>query len=424
MKKTNDEIIKNVIENGRLYPRPKDKCDICNDEIVLCWGNIRLPYWRHLTNTHIDHSPNCESFNHKFAKNILINYLNDNNNKCNFIHTCNNIIINIPNGAIIFKPEIKYKNCIFDIGGFDENNKLVFGIEIYHTHKTENIKTRNDIDWVEVKAYDVINVLDRENVNNTIQIKDYSEKKCCGEQLKNLSFKQIGKKLGYFKEGMSVDKETRNILIVLNGYYETFEQWLSGVTCDCNDEDCDDCNNEKKNKNNKSYMAMKKTLWNEFLSRKKCMCCEKKYDTKYYKPYCLKCYKKEQNDELCETNRIHVSNIERDDMKKYLIERNKKIESNIYDFIDDKKYVCFSNGECLFLSFDENNNVITYKNPNFECEHDCKLCKGFINNRCYCKARSEYLETHDGFCMNCDMDDFKNKKGAYNDIKRNNTIEI
>jgi hypothetical protein len=138
--KKNDEIILNVIENGKLYARPKVKCDVCNDEIVLCWKNVKLPYLRHLTNTHNDHSPNCESFNYKFAKNILIKYLNDNNNKCNFIHNCNNNVINIPNTTIIFKSEISYKNCKFDIGGFDENNKLVFGIEIYHTYKTENIK--------------------------------------------------------------------------------------------------------------------------------------------------------------------------------------------------------------------------------------------------------------------------------------------
>jgi len=49
--KTNDEIIDSVIESGRLYPRPRDKCDICNIEIVLCWGHVRSPYWRHLTNT-------------------------------------------------------------------------------------------------------------------------------------------------------------------------------------------------------------------------------------------------------------------------------------------------------------------------------------------------------------------------------------
>jgi hypothetical protein len=240
---------------------------------------------------------------------------------------------------------------------------------------------------------------------------------------------QIGKNFGYFNEGMGYDEETRNILIVLNGNYKTWKQWTNGVICDCNDEDCDDCNNEKKNKNNKSYMAMKKNLWNEFLRRKKCMCCEKKCDTKYFKPYCLKCYKKEQNDELYETNRVYVSNIERDNMKKYLIKRNKKIESNIYDFIDDNKYTCDGYGECLFLSLDENNNVITYKNPNFTCEHDCKLCKRFING-CFTKARSDILDLHNGVCIHCDMDDFTNKKGAYdlqniNQIKKiNNTIEI
>jgi hypothetical protein len=70
MKKSNKEIIKNVIESGRLYPRPRDKCDVCDDEIVLCWGNSVSPYWRHLTNAHNDHSPASESFNHKFAKTI------------------------------------------------------------------------------------------------------------------------------------------------------------------------------------------------------------------------------------------------------------------------------------------------------------------------------------------------------------------
>jgi len=178
---------------------------------------------------------------------MLINYLNDNNNKCKFIHNCNNLIINVPNEVIIFKPEIKYKNCIFDIGGFDEHNKLIFGIEICQTHKTENIKTRNEITWVEVKAEDVMNILDRQQVNDKIQIKDYSEKQCCGEQLKNLSMEQIGAKLGYFGEGFSVDEETRNILIILNGYYETWKQWSClPDNCDCCDDDCNECNEIKK----------------------------------------------------------------------------------------------------------------------------------------------------------------------------------
>ncbi len=127
----------------------------------------------------------------------------------------------------------------------------------------------------EVSVSEVINILDKQNITNIILIKDYSEKKCCGEQLKNLSFEQIGKKLGYLNEGCCVDKETMNILIVPNGYYKTWKQWTSRYNCDSDsDFNCYECY-EIKNKNNKSYIAMKKNLCNELLSRKKCTWCEK-----------------------------------------------------------------------------------------------------------------------------------------------------
>ena len=168
-------------------------------------------------------------------------------------------------------------------------------------------------------------------------------------------------------------------------------------------------------------MTMKKNLWNEFLSRKKCMCCEKRWQTQYYKPYCLSCFKKEKNDELYKTIRVYVSNEERTFIKKYLDERYEKIKLQNYDFIDDKKYTCTGYGECLFLSFDNNNKIVANKNPNFECKHDCKLCK---RESCFTKAPTEILDIHNGICMNCDMNDFKNKKGAYNIVSKNNAIEL
>lgn len=70
-------LVEKTIKSGRLYPRPCDKCDICQNKIILCWDQTMSPYWRHSTKVEHDHKPNSESFNHLFAKKILMEYLND-----------------------------------------------------------------------------------------------------------------------------------------------------------------------------------------------------------------------------------------------------------------------------------------------------------------------------------------------------------
>lgn len=274
--KNKKDIVIDTINSGRLYPRPKDKCDLCTNDIILCWGKTINPYWRHLTKFSAnDHSPNSESFNHKFSKEILIKHLST-NRKIKFFHNCKQEFINIPQVAVSFQSEVKYKDCIFDVGCLDANNNLVFGIEVYHTHKTSNTKTRNDIEWVEVKSNDVLNLLDSVNLPNEIQLNDCRERLCCAMNFNEWDMESIAKGLDYIVE--YTECEALNMVsVAMHGYYEIKRYWVL--------------------EENTSYSINKK-LWLEFLGRKKCMSCSKSCDTKIYKPFCLKCFKKYNNDEL------------------------------------------------------------------------------------------------------------------------------
>jgi len=411
MKKTNNEIIKNVIENGRLYPRPSDKCDICNEDIILCWGNIVTSYWRHLINTHHDHSPNTESFNHKFAKNILTKYLN-NKNRCSFIHICDDTIINIPKNVIIFQLEVPYNNCRFDIGGFDKDNNLIFGIEIYYTHKTTNTKSRNDIEWVEIKANDVIDNLDRENISNDIIITDHSEKECCHKRfIEKLSLLQIATNLNYLTKNNPYNKEITKLLIALNGFYYVKIMWyLYGNSCECNNSYCDTCNNLK----NKQHAN---ELWAEFLSRKQCLSCGQDHHTTQQKPFCYGCYIKIKNGKKDKLIKIRMPNKDKEYTKKKLIEINDKIKNNTYDFIGDNKFTCDGDGKCLLLSLDDKEEIVVSKNPYCTCIYDCTLCKNFFKEwydilpkNCYNILPSDVLIIGGGFCINCATDEYRKKE--------------
>lgn len=48
--------------------------------------------------------------------------------------------------------------CRFDIGGFNAAGDVTFGVEIWHSHKTDNVEPRT-IPWIEVKSSDVIDLL-------------------------------------------------------------------------------------------------------------------------------------------------------------------------------------------------------------------------------------------------------------------------
>lgn len=150
------------------YPRPTIECKLCNGDLILCYGGIKGFYLRHKKLNKCLKNLGGESYEHFIAKNILTQYLNFNINDLNKIilnkkcGDCENI--KFPVEIIKFKTEVSNedKTCRYDIGGLDENNNLIFGIEIYHSHRATNFNIRSEIPWVELKAQEIINKL---NIN-------------------------------------------------------------------------------------------------------------------------------------------------------------------------------------------------------------------------------------------------------------------
>ncbi len=104
----------------------------------------------------VDSTSFGESGMHKLAKRLLIEYLNK-KNVCmsySFCRDCNaRIERRIP--PLVYMEEKRFGSAVFDIVGMD-NESIVFGIEICHTHKTREGTDRDKIPWVEFNASNVI----------------------------------------------------------------------------------------------------------------------------------------------------------------------------------------------------------------------------------------------------------------------------
>lgn len=159
---------------GRSYPRPTINCPECNTILILCWGNqISKPYLRHKVS---NCNKNSESLLHKLAKELLCTKLNTGLALfCEKTCQCNEKeVIDVPRNI-----KWKCESYIFsgnqkgylDIAGFD-NNLILFGIEIYNTHITENITARDKIIWVELDATDVLDKLDSDTTVTNLTISD------------------------------------------------------------------------------------------------------------------------------------------------------------------------------------------------------------------------------------------------------------
>lgn len=305
---------------GRLYPRPTTICPECETPLILCWGNkILNPYWRHKVSNNCNvNTSNSESLLHQLAKELLCTKLNLNlilscERKCK----CGKIqIIDVPTN-ITWKCESYISNeeqkGYLDIAGFDDNDKIVFGIEIYNKHKTENIIARNNIEWVELDANSVLDKLDIDNTPNNLNILDRRKLNCaCEEIIKNVSYdnnyqendksrndkwkeegmrkydllsiEEIAKRLGFLNYIEYYHCEGQKYLMMARfGKYKFKHEW----------------NLEKFSvKNDDGEIDWKKLhLMDQFISRQQCMCCETKYNATKYRPYCFGCYENIKNEE-------------------------------------------------------------------------------------------------------------------------------
>lgn len=296
-------LVHSHILGGRLYPRPKAKCDHCVEEVILCWGEkVTVPYWRHpsgYTGGNDGHRASCESATHKLAKKLLAEYLTRGGH-CSYSHGCHTDL-KIPDvGCVKFVEEYVYKDIRWDIGCLSIADELLFGIEIRVTHVVNKISTRDEVPWVEIDANDVLFALDKAESPSEITLNNLSSTEpCClkkleprtqfappkvlpspittkskNPSLQSLSQLDIARKLRFLiKERIPPHKILHTLAI--QGKMIKREIWQERGDV-------------------KTY---KSEIADEFLSRYKCLKCEHSYRTEScFKPYCGRCYYSISND--------------------------------------------------------------------------------------------------------------------------------
>lgn len=291
---------------NRPYPRPQAACPDCGTAMILCWGSLRKPYWRHAPNAERSCSSNGESLTHKLAKTYLTNYLNEGGIiqsrhicqrtgvKCNTIWS--DIVISLQSTGIVkfveefplsyydTKGDVQY--IIYDIAGLNHDDQIVVGIEIRHTHTTNRKPEGRDIiPWLEVSAQEVLEMLDITPQLPMINLTklNNSSQQYCNDYCRDL-IKHYARQLGYISIDYPYPNESfRLVQAALTGKYRcNTERWSSRA------ED----NSDKRHTSQ---------LWSKFLSMKVCIRCEKHHeDVKYGRPYCMVCYKKTNNEDADE----------------------------------------------------------------------------------------------------------------------------
>lgn len=191
-----------IDKNTGEYASPKSackksvyKCPDCNKDLILCRGKIRIPHFRHKTDTinpcnHYNHP--SESQIHKDGK-MLLKFLIEKNFNLEvnrMCYKCNNsettIIEYDCNKEHV---ELEYR---FDYNGLkiadvacinNKNTKYIF--EIYNTHKT--LEENRPEPWFEINAEHLLNSFN-ETSSNEFQIQCIREKECsnCSKERINI----------------------------------------------------------------------------------------------------------------------------------------------------------------------------------------------------------------------------------------------
>lgn len=294
-------------QTKRPYPRPRDTCDDCHKPIVLRWGEERCFHWAHLSKGECKSVSIGESATHKLAKKKLIDFLRVGGNlsfECRCSRCFRAYVDKVPkftNMDIRFEEEVKYDSteistmpCVWDVAAIDGDGKIAFAIEILYKHKTSNILARENVSWFEISAVDILNALDVKDFPVSLSFSNKRSVLCKNSLC--ISLTEIASKLGYLNDSRAYACEARRVVDeAILGYYNVdCKLWqLHSIEDDNDDIDPSDI---------KKVLAEKRELWKELLIRKRCMRCQKSWNTSYKKPFCLSCYKliKEDNKDIKE----------------------------------------------------------------------------------------------------------------------------
>jgi hypothetical protein len=146
--------------------KPRTPCPSCKEELICKWGEVRtVPFWSHKPDktSHRKCKLSGESLQHAMTKQMICSFLSTygadalvfkhKHTKCACVDT-----MIIPACAVKFEEEVSQttsgERVIWDIACKDASGCIVFGIEVFHTHKTNNYTGREGVPWAEIRTSD------------------------------------------------------------------------------------------------------------------------------------------------------------------------------------------------------------------------------------------------------------------------------
>ena len=320
-----DEKIKD--EKGRF------KCTKCNELVHPSRPTKKRWYFSHYPGTKCNGDDEVEitgeSDLHKFAKFILYEKIKQgmpltiigascNTPICNRKLDSHNVIYDEASGDIV---EIEYTiddaRHVADVA-IVNNGIVKYIFEILNTNKTLS----RPAPWFEIKATEIMNKKDETCIMILTDVKYYLCGSCpqrfntteividapqcrkinidsviklapeIDDDKLYITIRDIAKELGYISISYPYACESRRLIdMAMTGKYKIeTEHWY--VTFDKDDKD-------KKRIN---------ILWEDFISRKKCMRCERTHITSWGKPFCKSCFIQTKEEELDSTPKYMVVN--------------------------------------------------------------------------------------------------------------------
>ncbi len=273
-------------KDGRVYPvskkidpdgrgRPVSICVKCNQPVVLSWGKGNIPCWRHTKGRcRLDDSQR-DTITHNLAKDLLISYLSK-GYAVEVIQKCPNAEPRIYKlkGEQEAISEWTYGRCRFDIGCCGAADLADdFAIEICHTHQTTNVVPRQPVDWIEINADELLDVLDQQATPKKIKVRNIRSQCTEPSCVSCMSFDELLIGIGILRLEHSTFRDRR----------DEEKCWLI---------DQDKLNEIEENKFGSNVPLPKISLWTELISRGRCAHCQRKCIISLGKPYCERCLKK------------------------------------------------------------------------------------------------------------------------------------
>lgn len=302
---------------SKTWPRPRIKCQDCNNEIVLKWGEKKRPHFSHFSS---GNKKRCyskgESAEHRVSKIILAELIQLGcliriHGKCKTCGSPKLREIKIEKNDKV-EVEYKYNNEISDICIL-RNNEIYIIIEVYYKH---HIRNRTGIKrWYELQANEILVNIGNNDINN-IQVLNLTcireREDCKGQEC--ISMLDLCEKLQYGGKENEISYEINKVMYKKKQIY--FHFWIQPMWKEEND--VPPINENK--------------LWNIFLKRKQCMSCKKSCETLRYKPFCISCFNKIRKgcDSLYSSNDICLIN---PDIDKYNSQEEIDFLKNKYSFL-------------------------------------------------------------------------------------------